>query len=67
MVPVFETARLIAREYELSDAEASFEIYGDAAVMEFIGPKNVKNGRLPSRGASAPHSRAAPPATTGRS
>jgi ribosomal-protein-alanine N-acetyltransferase len=41
MANVFETARLIAREYELSDAVAAFEIYGDPAVMEFIGPKNV--------------------------
>jgi [ribosomal protein S5]-alanine N-acetyltransferase len=41
MTNVFETARLIAREYEISDAEAAFEIYGDAVVMEFIGPKNV--------------------------
>ncbi|HVU04434.1 MAG TPA: GNAT family N-acetyltransferase [Polyangiaceae bacterium] len=38
---VFETTRLVAREYELSDAEAAFEIYGDPVVMEFIGPKNV--------------------------
>lgn len=37
----FETARLVAREYELSDAEAAFEIYGDPEVMEFIGPTNV--------------------------
>lgn len=41
MANVFETARLIAREYELSDADAAFEIYGDPAVMQFIGPKNV--------------------------
>jgi [ribosomal protein S5]-alanine N-acetyltransferase len=38
---VFETARLLARAYELSDAEAAFEIYGDPVVMEFIGPTKV--------------------------
>ena len=38
---VFETARLIGREYELADAEAAFEIYGDPQVMAFIGPKDV--------------------------
>ena len=38
---VFETPRLLAREYELSDAEAAFEMYGDPVVMEFIGPNSV--------------------------
>lgn len=38
---VFETARLVGREYELTDAEAAFEIYGAAQVMAFIGPKDV--------------------------
>src|SRR5881394_1708178 len=41
MTNIFETARLFAREYELSDAEAAFEIYGDAVVMEFIGPTRI--------------------------
>jgi [ribosomal protein S5]-alanine N-acetyltransferase len=41
MIPVFETARLLAREYEASDASDAFEIYGDAAVMEFIGPNRL--------------------------
>lgn len=41
MTNVFETARLLAREYEVSDAVAAFEIYGDPVVMEFIGPNDV--------------------------
>jgi ribosomal-protein-alanine N-acetyltransferase len=41
---VFGTERLFAREYELSDAEAAFEIYGDPVVMEFIGPTKVSTG-----------------------
>jgi RimJ/RimL family protein N-acetyltransferase len=41
MTNVFETARLLAREYEVSDADAAFEIYRDPVVMEFIGPNNV--------------------------
>jgi ribosomal-protein-alanine N-acetyltransferase len=43
MTNVFETARLLAREYELSDAEAAFEMYGDPVVMEFIGPTRISN------------------------
>jgi ribosomal-protein-alanine N-acetyltransferase len=38
---ILETPRLLFREFDESDAEAAFEIYGDAAVMEFIGPNNV--------------------------
>jgi ribosomal-protein-alanine N-acetyltransferase len=41
MTKVFETPRLIAREYDPEDAEAAFEIYSDPVVMEFIGPKNL--------------------------
>ena len=38
MTFVFETERLLGRQYELADAEAAFEIYSDPVVMEFIGP-----------------------------
>jgi len=41
MTNAFETSRLVAREYELSDADAAFEIYSDPVVMEFIGPNDV--------------------------
>lgn len=41
VTPIFETERLLAREYDVSDAAAAFEIYGDAMVMEFIGPANA--------------------------
>jgi RimJ/RimL family protein N-acetyltransferase len=41
MTSVLETPRLLFRPYEVSDAEAAFEIYGDPVVMEFIGPKDV--------------------------
>jgi RimJ/RimL family protein N-acetyltransferase len=41
MTNVLETPRLLFREYEVTDAEAAFEIYGDPVVMEFIGPNRV--------------------------
>jgi RimJ/RimL family protein N-acetyltransferase len=41
MTTILETPRLLFREFEVSDAEAAFAMYGDAAVMEFIGPNNV--------------------------
>src|SRR5688572_21842865 len=37
MTTILETPRLLFRDFEASDAEAAFEIYGDAVVMEFIG------------------------------
>jgi [ribosomal protein S5]-alanine N-acetyltransferase len=41
MTTILETPRLVFREYDATDAEAAFEIYGDPVVMEFIGPSNV--------------------------
>jgi RimJ/RimL family protein N-acetyltransferase len=41
VIHVFETERLYGRAYELADAEAAFDIYGDPVVMSFIGPSNV--------------------------
>jgi ribosomal-protein-alanine N-acetyltransferase len=34
---VFETARLLVRAWTLEDAESAFQIYGDPAVMRFLG------------------------------
>jgi RimJ/RimL family protein N-acetyltransferase len=69
MTTIFETERLIAREYEETDAEAAFEIYGDPIVMHFIGTmrvsadvaaerKRLVRARSPSRSDSARRSEA---------
>jgi RimJ/RimL family protein N-acetyltransferase len=34
---VFETERLVVRRWSLDDAAAAFQIYGDPAVMHFLG------------------------------
>jgi [ribosomal protein S5]-alanine N-acetyltransferase len=35
---IFETKRLVVQTWTLDDAAAAFHIYGDAAVMRFLGP-----------------------------
>jgi len=34
---IFETERLIARQWTLDDAEAAFQLYGDKEVVRFLG------------------------------
>ncbi len=43
MAPIFETERLIARDWTLSDVEAAFRMYGDPEVVRYLAMPPEEN------------------------